>query len=113
MYKQEYLDYYDQLIEPYCSQAKESIDNFEINPESLHDAIRLGFRWRGTDIGFKQWEIIYQSLERGEETFIKQKRVEKNYRSFFLGCVVDLMGDECITKEEINRRVQVLIDKLC
>jgi len=61
--KEMYFGFYDQLIEPYCTEAKECWD-YEtckdiINPLNLKTALKWGFEWEGID----RWRHLYDNIQ--------------------------------------------------
>ena len=59
-----YFGFYDQLIEPYCSQAKENYDGDERIPNFLTQALQYGFDWEETYQGTKYWNNVYKDIKK-------------------------------------------------
>jgi Protein of unknwon function (DUF3310) len=57
-----YFGFYDQLIEPYCSQAKRNYDGCKSEPQSLLDAILLGFIWGDSAEGRDYWDKFHNNI---------------------------------------------------
>lgn len=64
-----YFGFYDQLIEPYCSQAKENFNNYYTDvsvltytPKNLLDSIRSGFAW--TKFNEVNWCVIVDNIDK-------------------------------------------------
>lgn len=58
-----YFDFYDQLIEPYCSKAKDKFDSSLANniPRSVKDSINFGFLW-STERDY--WSYVYDNIDK-------------------------------------------------
>ena len=60
-----YFGFYDQLMEPYCSQAKENFDNYPTHggkiPITILDALWLGFDWEGETYSY--WNRVHENIQ--------------------------------------------------
>lgn len=66
--KKIYFDFYDQLQEPYCSQAKENWDYKKASlffsiPKNIELSILHGFFWGVTPQKYEYWGSIVKSIE--------------------------------------------------
>jgi hypothetical protein len=65
--KEIYFGFYDQLIEPYCTEAKE-LWSYEtckelINPPNVKMALTYGFNWYNDKQGSKKWINVYDDIQ--------------------------------------------------
>lgn len=66
-------EWFDMLIEPYCTQAKNNTkkEELDIKHESLQSAIFHSFIWKETAQGFYIWSNLEYSVGGGETTYLK------------------------------------------
>lgn len=64
-----YFGYFDQLPEPWATQAKENFANVIekgiSTPEDISEAINDGLWWKDTPQGYDYWYDIHNALEQG------------------------------------------------
>lgn len=72
--------WFQQLKEPYRSEAIENIDvshyDYKDLQESLYDSLMDSFRWSSTKQNHDYWRDIYESIKSGETTYIETQQVD-------------------------------------
>lgn len=114
-----YFDFYDQLEEPYCSQAKE---NWDYNwcketelPNSKRLAICLGFDWSKTEQGHRYWDLlgINGDLLKPKESYFKEitdgmcellTEKDKRYGSF-IETPLGIFEGKCASGRDIDKKL--------
>jgi len=66
-------EWFDMLIEPYCTQAKNytSKGMSDVGYENFEDALSHSFTWAETGQGFFFWNNLEYSVSSGETTYLK------------------------------------------
>ena len=68
-------EWFDMLIEPYCSQAKENSLLQQVDTEktysSLYLCLYVNFAWDLTEQGVEYWYEIAQTISKKETTYLK------------------------------------------
>jgi len=97
--QEKYFAFYDQLPEPYRTQAKENYDDdfSSDNPRSLRKALTLGFSWGRTSQDADYWNaldtMIYKDELPIEQPKLTDKAFEKECREFWKKVFLDSSSD--------------------
>jgi hypothetical protein len=112
--KDVYFEFFDLLLEPYCSEAKKALGTYDRTcPSSLSDSIRRGIVWISSEN--VDWVSVHKSIRDGESTYlkpIKKEATEEQILSYLVYMVVESMGEQRLTKLEILERANKLKELL-
>lgn len=114
-----YFDFYNQLEEPYCSQAKENwdYDRCKIlpSPTCVSSAIN-GFYWGKTNQGHKYWTLLLNNLDdslKPKESYFKEitdaicgllTEKDKRYGSF-IEEPLEIFEGKCASGRDIDKKI--------
>jgi len=115
-----YFDFYDQLEEPYCSQAKENWDydwckETEL-PKSVLLAVYWGFDFYTTKQGHRYWDSLSVSINNSlkpKESYFKQitdgicellTEKDKRYGSF-IETPLGIFEGKCASGRDIDKKL--------
>jgi hypothetical protein len=119
--KEVYFGFYDQLLEPYCSEAKKAWSiEYSCNtlPACLQSAIVHGFNFAVN--ASVDWIEVHGSITEGETTYLKKPdttplslgATEEQIHSYLVYLVVESMGKEKLSKKNILKKAKILYSLL-
>jgi hypothetical protein len=119
--KEVYFGFYDELLEPYCSEAKKAWSykiSFGTLPTSLRVALSFGFVFSKNPS--VDWIEVHGSITEGETTYLKKPdttplslgATEEQIHSYLVYLVVESMGKEKLSKKNILKKAKILYSLL-
>ena len=68
-------EWFEQLKEPYRSEAIANIEHHDILSEMSYDSLARAFNWAKSIQGLDYWSKIYNSIEAGETTYLEPELI--------------------------------------